>query len=154
MPLQSLAESIIVLNEKRGATPVIVTPRFLSLRREFFLRLIESLGEVTSRPVRFDWYRSPPGLMGKLDHHLACRKTKRMNRDFERMTDYPNQVSIQMTATVSRPGGAYRELVVGVSDERLELPPWAAAIRLTGHRAKGNPSIKQAGRAGTAKSVA
>jgi hypothetical protein len=146
MPLQPLADAIIFLNEKRGATPVIVTPRFLSLRRAFFLQLISSLGEKTSRRVRIDWYRSPSGFSGWFDHHLACWKTKRLNRDFERSTDYPNQVSLQMTATVSRPGGGYRELVVGLSEESQELPPWAAAIRLAGHPAKGIASLEQIGK--------
>jgi hypothetical protein len=49
--------------------------------------------------------------------------------DAQAFPDHQN-ASLQITATIARPGGPTRDLVIGLSDARQELPPWTTAIWL------------------------
>jgi len=133
MPLQSLADEIIRLSEQRTSTPVLVTSSYLSLRQRFLLELVGALANRTPRSLRIDWYRRIPGYFSLIGDRLALAQTARNNRALDSlMSGHEPKPVIQITASIGRPGGAGRDLVIGLCDENLELPPWTTPIRLGG----------------------
>ena len=139
MPLRELADEILRLSEHRASTPVLVTPSYLSFRQRFFLELVRTLANKTDRSIRIDWYRRMPGYFSFIGDSLASLRVSRDNRALARlMSQHCGNVGpsvgsaakIQIAATIARPGGAERDLVVGLCDHRLELPPWTTPIRL------------------------
>jgi hypothetical protein len=153
MPLQQLAEEIIRLSQRRASTPVLVTPKYLSLRKRFFLELIGTLAANTERSMRIDWYRPMPGNFSLVGDWIAAARVSITNRAIASMMAGKASGNscicrIQVTASIGRPGGISRELVIGLCDERLELPPWASAIRLGGSPEQSftlqSPSIQPA----------
>jgi hypothetical protein len=133
MPLQEIADEIIRLSQHRGSTPVLVTPSYLSLRRRFFLELIETLAGKSAQSIRIDWYRPMPGLFTFIGDRIASARAARINRSLEAvMAGRESTASIQITASIARPGGRHRKLVIGLCDHRLQLPTWTTKIRLGG----------------------
>ena len=131
MPLDQLADEIIRLSQRNASTPVLVTPHYLSLRQQFFLELVGALVEKTSRSIRFDWYRDMPGLFGLVSHRIALARASRINRVLKScLSQRELTAAIQITASITRPGGLHRDLSIGLCDQRLELPSWTTPIRL------------------------
>ncbi len=86
MPLQQIAYQIITLADKRGSTPVLVTPPYLSFRKQFFVELSRELAAHTDRDLRIDWYRNLPGVRTIISDQLAAWHVKSVNRLLERMS--------------------------------------------------------------------
>lgn len=140
MPLQQLADEIIRLSEQHAVTPVLVTPRYLSLREPFFLELVGTLADKTPRSIRIDWYRVIPGVLGLIGHRVAVARAARINRKLSSLMSQRDATAmVQVTASIARPGGIRRDLSIGLCDQRLELPTWTAPIRLG-----GSPSVTPA----------
>ena len=164
MPLQQIVEQILTLSEHRASTPVLVTPNYLSLRKQFFVELTGELWRHTDRNVRIDWYRGLPGIRTMVSDQFAGWHAKSINRSLSRIatnhrtesgqkteaaassaipvshqpaTQLPHAM-IQLTATIARPGGKTRELVVGLSDIGQTLPDWTTAIWLGASQADLN----------------
>ena len=131
MPLDSIITEILRLSERQGSTPVLVTPTYLSFRDEFFVALAEAIGRQTSRRVRLDLYREMPSPLSLVSDRLAWYRVRRLNRRLsKRFPNLSEPPYMQITATVGRPGGPKRDLVVGLSGSGLELPNWTTPIRL------------------------
>jgi hypothetical protein len=133
MPLRPLADEIVHLSHRNVSTPVLVTPSYLSLRKRFFLELVGSLAEISQRSIRIDWYRGVPGLFSLIGHRVASARSARINRALSsngRASNRRASAAIQVTASISRPSRDRRELVIGLCDQRLELPAWTTPIRL------------------------
>ncbi|MGI9469449.1 MAG: hypothetical protein ACR2OA_20175 [Rubripirellula sp.] len=168
MPLQQIAHQIITLADRRASTPVLVTPPYLSFRKQFFAELSRELADHTERDLRIDWYRNLPSVRTILSDQLAAWHVKSVNRLLSHMTvskarqahktatnstpaesagttdinvsrqpalDQPRALltqhaTVQITATIARPGGQGRDLVIGLSDARQKLPNWTTAIWL------------------------
>jgi hypothetical protein len=165
--LQQIAHQILTLTEQRASTPVLVTPTYLSFRKQFFVELCRELTRHTDRNLRIDWYRKLPGVRTIVVDQLAAWQVKSINRVLQREvvhqrgqtditlasndarqsprsgSDSPinthptigrsaaggKQIAaVQITATISRPGGKARDLVIGLSDVRQKLPEWTTAI--------------------------
>ena len=80
MPLQQIARQIITLADTCASTPVLVTPSYLSFRREFFFELSRELAAHTDRDLRIDWYRDLPGVRTIISDQLAAWHVKSVNR--------------------------------------------------------------------------
>jgi hypothetical protein len=130
MPLHELADEIIRLSQRHVSTPVLVTPSYLSLRQRFFIELVGTLAEMSHRSIRIDWYRGVPGLFSLMGHRVASLRVNRINRALD--SKRPPSAAIQITASIARPNGDRQDLVVGLCDQRLELPAWTTPIRLGG----------------------
>jgi hypothetical protein len=101
------------------------------LRRRFFLELTVTLAEQSSQSIRIDWYRPMPGLFTFIGDRIASARAAHINRSLEAvMAERPSSASIQITASIARPGGRNRKLVIGLCDHRLPLPTWTTKIRL------------------------
>ena len=133
MPLQQLADEIIRLSQQHQLTPVLITPRHLSLRLPFFVELSDCLASRTSRSIRIDWLRPVPSAWSLIADRLASRRAHRANRLLlSSMSDQSGPAKIQLTVSIARPLGKRGDLAVGLADDRLKLPTWAAPIRLGG----------------------
>jgi hypothetical protein len=139
MPLGQLADEIVRQSREMTHTPVLVTPSYLSLRTPFFVHLIDAIGQRSRLPVRVDWYRDPGShLLGLMASIAARQQAKSINRRLRNaagsnQSHTPTTVgSIEITASIARPGSAPDLLVVGLCDDRIELPSWTAAVRLSG----------------------
>ena len=133
MPLHELAEEIIRLSEWHHSTPVLVTPPYLSLRRPFFVELVSAIAERTQRPIRIDWHRRMPGEFSLGREFFAKRRVAACNRTLAKLGDDRGiRAKVQITVTIARPAPIEKELVVGLSNGELELPPWTTPIRLGG----------------------
>jgi hypothetical protein len=133
MPLRPLADEIVHLSHRNVSTPVLVTPSYLSLRKRFFLELVGSLAEISQRSIRIDWYRGVPGLLSLISHRLASVRSARINRALSsncRTSNCRTNAAIQVTASIGRPSRDRPELVIGLCDQRLDLPAWTTPIRL------------------------
>ncbi|MGI9446002.1 MAG: hypothetical protein ACR2N1_26280 [Rubripirellula sp.] len=86
MPLQQIAHQIITLADRRASTPVLVTPPYLSFRRQFFVELSRELATHTDRDLRIDWYRNLPGVRTLVSDQIAAWHVKSVNRLLDRMT--------------------------------------------------------------------
>jgi hypothetical protein len=133
MPLEELADEIIRLSEHCASTPVLVTPSYLSLRLPFFAELAGALADKTGRPIRIDWCRPMPNCFSLIGDSFASARAARVNRALRsRLSGRRSTAALQLTSSIARPGGVRRDLVVGLCDHRVSLPPWTTAIRLGG----------------------
>jgi hypothetical protein len=131
MPLQQLARQIVKINKRATATPVLVTPSFLSLQPPFFAALAVELAGFQRCAVRFDWYREIPGALHLGGYWLDRRKASQVNRVLRgdsRLSDI--DAAIQLTATIGRPAKSASHFLVGISTDELDLPAWTTAVRL------------------------
>lgn len=139
--LDPLAKAIVRLSQQRGVTPVIVTPHSLTLRAIFFIELAKSLQQHAGRSIRIDWCRRVPSAWSLLGDQLARWQARRINRALHQaFKTCEHDVSLQITATVARPGGINRQLVVGWCSEDMELPPWTIPVHLAGSPASLVPA--------------
>ena len=143
MPLTQLAEEIIRVSQWDHSTPVLVTPSYLSLRRQFFVELVKSISAKTNRRIRIDWQRRLPGYFTLIGDAWASWEVRWHNRALAALSrGSATTASIQITASIARPKRVEQDvdqgrdtdqdLVVGLSAPHLELPPWATPIRLGG----------------------
>lgn len=139
MPLGQLADEIVRQGRILTHTPVLVTPWYLSLRTPFVVQLIDAIGQRSPHPVRVDWYCDPGShLLGLLASIAARQQARSINRCLRLAAGSdpaPSATpvgSIELTASVARPGSEPNLLVVGLCDDRIELPSWTTAVRLTG----------------------
>ncbi len=133
MPLHSFADEIIRLSQRHASTPVMVTDRRVSLRDEFFAELVAALTEKTNRSIRFDWCQRMSGPLDFLCNRLARSRSVRLNRRLAAlMIDRDQTARIELTASIGRPGGIERDLIIGLCNNVIELPPWTTAIHLGG----------------------
>lgn len=131
MPLRQLADEIIRLSERYRSTPVLVTPSHFSLRKQFFLELVGTLAEKTDGSIRIDWYRGMPSLFSLVGDRIASAHAASMNRALASLTSGREPTAdIQITGLIARPSGVGRDLVIGLCDQHLTLPPWTTPIRL------------------------
>ncbi len=147
--LDVVTTEILRLSDHCGATPVLLTPPYLSLQPPFFISLAAALHEESQRPVRFDWYRPSYGFSERLTDPLARLFVAKLNRALRQAgeampeaTTKPHDnasrqragrgARMEITSSIGRPGGAHRDLVIGYCQQPAELPPWATAIQLTG----------------------
>jgi hypothetical protein len=138
--LHPLANVIVWLSEQRGVTPVIVTPKYLTLRPIFLVELAKSLHQQVDRSIRIDWYRHVPTGWSLVGDQWARWQAQHINRSLRRaFREDDRQVTLQITASIARPGGVNRELVIGWCDELSLLPAWTRPIQLA-----GSPSTSRA----------
>jgi hypothetical protein len=131
-PLDWLAQTVVRLSDQRASTPVLVTPRYLSLRKPFFIELVRTLSQLSNRPIRVDWYRRVPSVISLGSDAAARLWLSGINRTIASIAPPDQPIGMmQITATISRPGGIFRDLVVGWCDDQLPLPAWATAIHLS-----------------------
>jgi hypothetical protein len=139
-PLQPIAREILRLSEERAVTPVIVTPRYLSLRPIFLVELSGALAAHTDRALRIDWCRHVPSAWTLLTDHLDRLQARRINRRLRQTSkSRGSEATLQITASIARPGGAHRQLVIGWCSEDFTLPPWTVPIRLSGEPSSVRP---------------
>jgi hypothetical protein len=86
MPLQQIAHQILTLADRRASTPVLVTPPYLSFRKQFFVELTREIANHTERDLRVDWYRGLPGVRTILTDQLASWHVKSVNRLLRRVS--------------------------------------------------------------------
>lgn len=86
MPLQQIAHQILTLADRRASTPVLVTPPYLSFRKQFFVELSREIANHTERDVRVDWYRGLPGVRTILTDQIASWHVKSVNRLLRRVS--------------------------------------------------------------------
>lgn len=131
MPLNQLAIQIVRLNTRGVSTPVLVTPASFSLRTPFFVGLAAQLALCHRAPIQFQWYRGMPGPFGLITEATARREVRQINLALaNHLQDLGVKASIQITAAITRPLFT-KDLVIGISTDRHELPAWTAPIRLT-----------------------
>lgn len=127
-----LSKQLVRLSEQRGSTPVLVTPPYLSLRRPFFVELVRSIASVTTRPIRIDWYRPVPSVASLASDTVAHWRVASTNRAIASIAEPTHPLGMmQITASISRPGGIHRDLVVAWCNSAIPLPPWTTAIELS-----------------------
>ena len=125
-PLGELAEQILRLSDEHGSTPVLVLPVHLTLRRPFYESLARELSRHTDRPIRFDWCHADAGWTAWITRRLAQWHATHLTQALRQAAN----AALVLTASIARPGGPRRDLVIGVCDERLPLPPWTTPIRI------------------------
>lgn len=131
--LQAIAGEMVRLSETSGKTPVLITPRYLSLRTIFLVELVKSMATQTNRDLRIDWCRPVPSTWSLVGDQAARVRSKAINRSLENASrDLGLTASLQITASIARPGGANRELVIGWCNELFQLPMWTIPIYLSG----------------------
>lgn len=131
-PLDLLSTQLVRLSEQRGSTPVLITPPHLTLRNRFFVELVKSLATITNRPIRIDWYRPVPSVSSVVTDLFANWRVVCTNRSIGSVAGPAHKLGMmQITASLSRPGGIHRDLVVGWCNAPLPLPPWATPIELS-----------------------
>lgn len=137
--LSRLAEMIVWLSDEQGSTPVIVLPEHLSLRPPFFIQLAGELagrlGNTAQRPIRFDWCQTPQRFFARSRARWARLQAKRLTAMLASQNDVAGErgvgpVTVEVTASIGRPGGQRRDLVIGVCEASLDLPAWTTAIRI------------------------
>ena len=89
MPLQHIANQILTLADRHASTPVLVTPPYLSFRKNFFVELSRELATHTDRDLRIEWYRNLPGVRTIFSDQFAAWHVKSVNRLLRRM--HPTQ---------------------------------------------------------------
>ena len=127
MPLGQLADEIVRQSREMTHTPVLVTPSYLSLRTPFVVHLIVAVGQHSRHPVRVDWYRDPGSHLPVLLASIAARQqAKSINRRLRiaagsdqargstRPQPHRSVGSIELTASVARPGSEPNLVVVGL----------------------------------------
>ena len=131
--LKPIAIEMVRLCDQRALTPVIVTPTYLSLKPIFLVELCDAVLEHADRAVRIDWCRPVPSVWTLLSDQFARVEARAINRRLGRLSKQRGRdIRLQITASIARPGGANRQLVIGWCGDEFKLPPWAAAIQLSG----------------------
>lgn len=125
-PLAELARSIVSLSNDHASTPVLVLPRYLSLRHHFYVALVRELARLTDRPIRFDCVDTSAHWLSLFTKRLARLNAARWTAKMQSAGD----ATMVISATIGRPGGPRRDLVIGVCAEAVQLPTWTTAIRL------------------------
>ena len=136
MSLTGLAEEISCSGRGRCQTPVVVTPHYLSLRSEFIVQLACELVRNPSIPrgVRFDWLCDSIYWRKRLAHFRANRVMAKFNRHPE----LRDRASLVVAGAIGRCQHVDDTLVIGIADEKQELPRWARTIELVGLVRHGN----------------
>lgn len=131
--LDLLASQLIRLSQQRGLTPVIVTPPYLALRQRFFVELVGAIRARTARPIRIDWCRPVPSVLSLFGDSLAGWRVASTNRALATIgpSVEGKAATMQITATIGRPGGLQRDLVIGWCTNTQPLPAWTTAIELS-----------------------
>lgn len=142
--LGPMARLLCDIESRRGMTPVLVIDHALVLADEFYVNLCHTLVARTDRAVRLDllpghrlaprwagietlsrWAGGPwlpPSAASAIFSPMRKNFLKRLARQL------PARARIEATAAVARPGGALRELVVGLAGPGDELPAFAQEI--------------------------
>ncbi|MDC0295610.1 hypothetical protein OAL35_02020 [bacterium] len=143
--LDPLARIIVDLSQRRGVTPVLVTPRSVGLRTLFFCELSKALMPHVSQSIRYDWCQEFPSGFSLFKDYSARWQAVRANRTLNQLgSDVNRELSIQITALIARPGGSNRQFVVGFCEHGIDLPSWATAIQLSGLPfPKSNTTLKR-----------
>ncbi len=154
--LLPLAELVCRLEQQRGLTPVLVCPTRVVLADAFYVGLCEAVIAESGRAVRLDLL--PGHLLAPFGNRfadlvprrpnaawlpvpLAARLAKSTRRlSIHRLTkQLPDQASLEATATVARPNGRLRDLVIGLAGPTDQIPSFAEPVRfdlqLTGQAA-------------------
>jgi hypothetical protein len=132
-PLEPIALELVRLSERRALTPVLVTPSYLELRPVFLVELARALVAKTERAIRIDWCRQVPSVWSLIADQTARYRAKSFNRALQQVAaDHIDRVSLQITASIARPGGTDRKLVIGWCSEAFELPTWTVPVFLSG----------------------
>ncbi len=134
MSLPQLAGQIDLISKRATATPVLLTPAYLSLQPPFFVALAAELAVRDRRQICFDWYRGMPGVLSCLTDCLAARNAARINRALTAKLQPSGVVArLEMTAAIGRPSSLSSPAapcLIGISADWQELPTWTAPIRL------------------------
>ena len=120
--LRPLAAQLVDMADRRGITPVLTLEPGLSLAPEFFGCLADTLASQVDRQIRFDLVVSAERWIGGPRRWLALREAARLS------TVMPASASVSVGATVGRPGGQGRPLVIGIAKDKIELPIWAQRV--------------------------
>ena len=142
--LEPMARLLCDIESRRGMTPVLVIDHALVLADEFYVNLCRTLVAQADRAVRLDLlpgHRLAPRWAGVetlvqwsggpwLPPAAASAIFSPMRKNFLRRLarQLPDRARIEATAAVARPGGALRELVVGLAGPGDELPAFAQEI--------------------------
>lgn len=142
--LAPMAQLLCDIENRRGMTPVLVIDHVLVLADEFYVNLCRTLVAQADRAVRLDLlpgHRLAPRWSGIetlarwtggpwLPPPVASAIFSPMRRNFLRRLarQLPDRARIEATAAVARPGGALRELVIGLAGPGDELPAFAQEI--------------------------
>jgi hypothetical protein len=135
MSMDPLARRIIDLSVAGQSTVVLVTPGYFSLRPGFFVELVRTIEQVSlalpqqPESIEIDCYQQPGGLGSLLSDRRLRRQAIRLKKRMSEFSEIP--VSVRWTAILARPS-KLRPLVIGCCDSRQPLPPWAAAVELSG----------------------
>lgn len=134
-PLVPLADKLVAAHRVGRATPVLVTPRYLSLAPPFFTALSLEIARHGVGEIRFDWYRVGGRLADLPSLWWARRRAVRINRCLHaELAASPTTARIELTAAISRPGTSRRVLLVGLSDAHQPLPAYAAPVHFAASR--------------------
>jgi hypothetical protein len=110
---------------------VLVLPKYLTLRPVFLVELCDALARETGRAVRIDWCRPMPSVATMLSDFAARLRASSINRQLQREgAERGWQASLQITASISRPGGVQRQLIIGWTGDTMPLPAWTIPIHL------------------------
>ena len=131
MSMEQLAGQIASICNRGTLTPVLVTPRYLSLRAPFLAALTLELTTLHAKHVRFDWNRSISGAGSFIGDAIARWRAGRINRVLANQTfPFANTANVEITASISRPTALSHMWVVGISSEVQELPAWTIPVFL------------------------
>tara|TARA_R110002049_G_scaffold47902_1_gene138449 strand:- start:165269 stop:165736 length:468 start_codon:yes stop_codon:yes gene_type:complete len=130
VPLSGLVDEIAQLGRSKRRTPVLVTPGYLSLRPPFF---VELTGELLKRneaipSVRIDWLCN----VSLIRQRLARFHARRIQAAIDRDPATAGRVEMVVAASIGQRRDCEDSLVLGLSDEHQDLPPWAQTIQLSG----------------------
>jgi hypothetical protein len=135
VPFTGLAEEIILLSQNGRKTPVLVTPRYLTVRNRFLFELsrellaCESFQRSDSRmQLRIDWLCNA----SLLRQRFARWRTKWINAAIQRNEGLGDRAVVVVSASIGRRGLADNTVVLGFCDEDQDLPTWAQKIQLIG----------------------
>jgi hypothetical protein len=141
--LEPLANIVCQLELQRGMTPVLVSDPRIVLADAFYVELCKAVSEKSGRPVRLDFLPGhqlawsgtpraasvcgpwlPASIASMIFSPLRSRFLKRLGKKL------PVRSRLEATVAVARPGGALRELVIGLAGPKDELPKFARPISL------------------------
>jgi hypothetical protein len=112
----------------------------LTLRPVFLIELCDAVARESGRVVRIDWCRPVPAITSLLSDFVARLQAGSINRQLQRAgAERGWQASLQITASISRPGGIQRQLVIGWTGDKMPLPTWTVPIQLCSEPAGQDP---------------
>ena len=128
-----------IASPRLPATPVLVTPANVSLKREFICKLCDELvranelagAEAVSWEtplIQIDWVRDG-GIWSVLSDPVARMWTQRVAGAISSRCGVPAR--FQVTTTIGRPVSQTPELLFGICDTRVPLSPWTYPIHLS-----------------------